>query len=75
MIGFLPDFFGPFICIRALYFFAKHVTIFFFLRGLLGNKSSAHLRERCLVDLCLNDDVGASVSSVSVSSLVGPGYG
>ena len=75
VIGFLPDFFGSFNCIRTLYFFAKLVAISFFLRGLLGNAMSALLRERCLVALCLNDDVGASVSSVSVSYLVGAGEG
>ena len=74
VIGFLPDFFC-FNCIRALYFFAKLVTISFFLRGLLGNASSALLREWCLVALCLNDDVRVSVSSVSVPSLVGAGEG
>ena len=71
VIGFLPDLFCSFNCIRTLYFFAKLVTISFFLRGLLGNASSALLKEQCIVALCLNDDVGAPVSSVSVSSLVG----
>ena len=64
LVGFLPDFIGSFSCIGTLYLFAKLVTIPFFLRELLGNTFSALLRERCLVDLCLNYDGGASVSSL-----------
>ena len=64
VIGFHPDFFGLFKCIRTLFFFAKLVTISFFLLVLLDNALSALLRERCLVVLCLNDNIGASVSTL-----------
>ena len=47
VIGFLPDFFDSFICISTPHFFAKLVTISFFLRSLLGNALSVFLRERC----------------------------
>ena len=69
VIGFLPVFFGSFSCIPTLYFFAKLATISFFLRGLLGNTLSALLRERCLVALCLNDNVGASINQ-SINQLI-----
>ena len=56
VIDFIPDFFSLFNCIRTLYFFAKLVTISFFLRGILGNALSALLMERF---------VEASVSSLA----------
>ena len=59
VIDFIPDFFSLFNCIRTLYFFAKLVTISFFLRGILGNALSALLMERCV--------------ETPVSSLVGVG--
>ena len=47
VICFLPDFLDFFICITTPHFFAKLVTISFFLRSLLGNALSVSLRERC----------------------------
>ena len=42
---------------------------------LVDYKDIALLKEQCIVALCLNGDVGAPVSSVSVSSLVGADAG